>query len=268
MKFSVRAPSARTALAGALLTLAACGPSKFTPKQLANNQTLIQASIDAERRKNWSLAATGFEQLTFNLPARDPLLPVVYFHLGVAHQNEKEYILAAQAFSRVPENFPEDTLAPVATYQAGVSYAKLWRKPDLDSDYGTTAMSTFQSFLAAYPDSPLRDSAQAAIDRLNEMFAKKNLQAADLYAKERAWDSSIIYYKDVIARYPQTKSAKDAMLGLVKAYRSIAYRDDAAETCVLLREKYPKDAGVAKTCPAPKPAAPAPATPPVAPAKQ
>jgi outer membrane protein assembly factor BamD len=268
MKFSVRVPVVRTALAAALMASSACGPQKFTKQELSNNQSLIAASIKAERNKNWSLAATGFEQLTFNLPARDPILPVVYYHLGVAHQNEKEFILAAQAFSRVPENFPEDTLAPVATYQAGVSYAKLWRKPDLDSDYGTTAMSTFQSFLAAYPDSPLRDSAQKAIDRLNEMFAKKSLGAADLYAKERAWDSSIIYYKDVIAKWPQTESSKHAMIGLVKAYRAISYRDDALETCAQLHEKYPKDNDVEKTCPPPKTAAPAPVTPPVAPVKQ
>jgi outer membrane assembly lipoprotein YfiO len=152
-------------------------------------------------------------------------------------------------------------MASLATYHAGVSYAKLWRSPGLDSDYGTTALSTFQSFLAAYPDSPLRDSAAAAIDRLNEMFARKNLETADLYSKQKAFDSSIIYYKDILARYPQTKTAKQAMMGLIKAYRAISYVDDANETCTALRDKYGKDRDVQHLCPVKAAAPPAPAKP-------
>jgi outer membrane protein assembly factor BamD (BamD/ComL family) len=108
-----------------------------------------------------------------------------------------------------------------------------------------------------------------AIDRLNEMFAKKNLETADLYSKQKAFDSSIIYYKDVLTRYPQTKTAKQAMMGLIHAYRAISYIDDANETCAALREKYGKDRDVQHLCPVKaKPAAPpaAPAPPPAAPA--
>jgi outer membrane protein assembly factor BamD len=270
MTFSVRPTVAGLSFVAIAVALSACnGGTNFKPIEASTNANLIAASLKAEKQQNWAKASKGFEQLTFQLPARDPALPLAYYYLGVAHQHSNEYILAAQAFSRVPENFPEDTMASIATYQAGVSYAKLWRRPDLDSDYGTTALSTFQSFLAAYPDSPLRDSAAMAIDRLNEMFAKKNLETADLYSKQKAFDSSIIYYKDVLTRYPQTKTAKQAMMGLIHAYRAISYIDDANETCAALREKYGKDRDVQHLCPVKaKPAAPpaAPAPPPAAPA--
>ena len=250
---------------GALCATAACASNEFTPKEASDNTSFFTASLGALKKGNYQKAAKGFEQLTFQLPARDPMLPLAYFYLGVSHQHTDEFILAAQAFSRVPENFPEDTLAPLATYQAAVSYSKLWKRPDLDADYGVTAMSTYQSFLAAYPDSPLRDSAQLGIDQLNEMFARKDLQTANLYATQRAYDSSIIYYKDLLTKYPQTKAAREGMLGLVKAYKGIGYRDDAAEVCVTLRTKYPKDADVAKSC-GPAPAAAAAVAPAPAPA--
>ena len=249
-------PSLRFPLRGLVLaaTIAssACATQEYTAGEAGNNQSFYQAALKAEHDKNWSKASKGFEQLTFQLPARDPMLPLAYFHLGVAHQHLDEFILAAQAFSRVPENFPEDTLAPLATFQAAVSYGKLWKRPDLDADYGITAMSTYQSFLAAYPDSPLRDSAQAGIDHLMEMFAEKDLGNGDLYLKQRAFDSSIIYFKDILVRYPQTKAAKHALLGLVKAYGNIGYLDDVNETCATLRTKYPGDREVNKSCgPAP-----------------
>ncbi len=258
MTFSVRSTLRRLVLIAAATAAAACASATFTQKQASTNANLFEASLAALKHSYWSKAAKGFEQLTFQLPARDPALPLAYYYLGVAHQHTGEYILAAQAFSRVPENFPEDTMASLATYEAGVSYAKLWRRPDLDADYGTTAISTFQSFLAAYPDSPLRDSAAMAIDRLNEMFAEKNLETADLYSKQKAYDSSIIYYKDILTRYPQTKTAKKGMMGLIKAYRAISYIDDANETCAALRDKYGKDRDVQHLCPVK--AAPAAAT--------
>jgi len=255
----------RVLAVGALVASAACANNEFTPKEASDNTSFFNASLAALKKGNYQKAAKGFEQLTFQLPARDPMLPLAYYYLGVSHQFTDEFILAAQAFSRVPENFPEDTLAPLATFQAAVSYSKLWKRPDLDADYGVTAMSTYQSFLAAYPDSPLRDSAQAGIDQLNEMFARKDLQTANLYAVQRAYDSSIIYYKDLLAKYPQTKAARDGMLGLVKAYKAIGYHDDAAEVCVTLRTKHPADSDVEKAC-GPAPAAtaavvPAPAKP-------
>jgi hypothetical protein len=57
----------------------------------------------------------------------------------------------------------------------------------------------------------------------------------------------------------------------VKAYRAIAYRDDANDACAQLREKYGKDRDVRNTCgEAPAPKADSLATkaaPPAAPAK-
>ncbi|HUO51455.1 MAG TPA: outer membrane protein assembly factor BamD [Gemmatimonadaceae bacterium] len=259
----------RALLLSAVLVLAsACASATFTQKEAATNQSLYEASLKAIKGKNWPKAAKGFEQLSFQLPARDPLLPLSYYYLGLAHKKQDEFILAAQAYSRVPENFPEDTLAAMATFEAGVSYASLWKRPDLDPDYGTTALSTFQSFLAAYPDSPLRDSAQKQIDRLLEMFARKNLETADLYAVQGAWDSSIIYYRYVITTYPTTPSYRQALLGLVKAYKAIAYRDDAVETCGILKQKFGMASDVKKACgsllKADTTAAPAPAAKPVA----
>jgi outer membrane protein assembly factor BamD len=250
--------------------VAACAPTAFTPVQAATNQSLFEASLKAEKAENWSLAAKGFEQLTFQLPARDPILPLAFYHLGIAHERQDEFILAAQAYSRVPENFPEDTLAALATFRAGICYESLWKRPDLDPDYGTTAISTFQSFIAAYPDSPMHDSAQKSVDRLKDMFAKKNLETADLYAKQRAWDSSIIYYKYVVVTYPETPSLKHALLGLVKAYHAIAYRDDANDACAQLRQKFGKDGDVRSACgeaPVTDSLATKPLAPPAAPAK-
>ncbi len=228
--------------------LAGCHRNRFIAANFRSNDLLFEASLAQLKEHHWDNAVNGFQRLTTQLPARDPLLPQAYFYLGEAHTGRHEYILAAQAYSRIPESFPEDTLSAMATYDAGMSYSRLWRKPSLDSDYGQTALATLQSFLAAYPDSPMADSAQAEIDKLHEWFAIKSYDAGMFYLKRKAYDSAIIYFNDVATGYPLTDHARMALLRLVEAYDEIGYTEEVAETCSTLREKYSGNSEVQEAC--------------------
>jgi outer membrane protein assembly factor BamD len=239
----------RVITVAAAILLAGCHRGGgFQPLKFASHQALYDASLVQLHRHKWGNAIAGFEKLTTDLPARDPLLPEAYYYLGEAHMGRHEYILAAQSYSRVAENFPEDTLADRATYNTGIAYSKLWRRPALDPEYGETARSTFQSFLAAYPDSPLRDSAQKQIDRLDEWFAIKGYNNGVTYYKRKAYDSGIIYFRDVVKQYPKTDAARKAQIRLVQSYKQIKYKEDVAETCGTLEKNYPTDKDVQKEC--------------------
>ena len=237
----------------AAVLVAGCHHNGFQPLKFPSHQALYDASLGELKKHKWDHAIAGFEKLTTDLPARDPLLPEAYYHLGDAHMGKHEFILAAQSYSRVAENFPEDTLADRATYNTGIAYSKLWRRPSLDPQYGETALSTFQSFLAAYPDSPLRDSAQKQIERLDEWFGLKGYNNGVTYYKRKAYDSGIIYFRDVVKNYPNTDAARKAQIKLVQSYRAIKYKEDVAETCGTLEKKYPTDKDVHKACAGVKP---------------
>ena len=237
----------------AVVLVAGCHHQGFKPLKFPSHQALYDASLAELKRHKWDNAIAGFEKLTTDLPARDPLLPTAYYYLGEAHMGKREFILAAQSYSRVAENFPEDTLADVSTYKTGLSYRKLWRRPGLDPEYGETSRSTFQSFLAAYPDSPLRDSAQKQLDQLDEWFALKGYNNGVTYYKRKAYDSGIIYFRDVVKQYPKTDASRKSQIRLVQSYRQIKYREDAAETCGTLEKNYPQDKEVAKACQGIKP---------------
>src|SRR5258708_12560389 len=70
------------------------------------------------------------------------------------------------------------------------------------------------------------------------------------YLRRKAFASAIIYFKDVIANYPTTARAPDALLRLVDSYRAIGYKQELQETCEHLRRFYPQATGLARTCPA------------------
>ena len=252
-------PSTRLPFSLALLlcAAAACAPSFQLKKYQGNNVRLFEASLAELHKRHWDSAVEGFERLTLDLPARDTLLPRSYFYLGKAHGGRGENLLAAQSYSRLTESFPDDSLADDALEEAGRAYARMWRKPMLDATYGQTAISTYQTLLALYPNSTLRPDAERSIARLQEMLADKEYENGMFYFRRKAFDSAIIYFKSVVSTYPTTAKVRDAELRMVEAYRhpSMRYTAEANETCDALREHFASDREVRRVCGEAPPAA-------------
>lgn len=252
--------------AAALVGAAACRP-EFQLKKFTTNEALYTASLHQFERHKWDNAVSGFEKLTTELPPRDTLLSRSYWYLASAHEHLGEHLLAAQSFSRLVESFPDDSLADDAALEAARSYRRLWRKPQLDPTYGETAVATYNTLLGLYPTSPLIPQANKEIAELNDWFAQKDFGTGMYYFRLGAWDSANLYFKDVLDKYPETPTAKDAGVKLVESYKQIHYREDASDLCTQLRKKYPGARDVTDACAGiPDAAAPSKATaPPAAP---
>lgn len=240
--------SSRRALVATLLLLAAACHPDFEITKFPTNEALYRAATEEFARGRWDNAVAAFEKLTTDLPARDTLLPRAHWYLARAHQEKAEWVLAATSFSRLTESFPDDSLADDAALEAARSYRKLWRKPALDPTYGESALASYNTLLGLYPTSPLIPQARKELADLEEMFAQKNYLSGMYYFRRGGYDSGIIYFKDVINRYPQSASARLAQLRLVDSYKKIRYREDAVEACAALRKRFPDDAEVRATC--------------------
>jgi outer membrane protein assembly factor BamD len=66
---------------------------------------LYQEGLARFEAKKWDDAITAFERLTFDLPSRDPLLPLAHWYLGQARLKNVERLLAAQSFIRIAESY-------------------------------------------------------------------------------------------------------------------------------------------------------------------
>lgn len=242
-----------TVLALALLLLPACA-SGFRPAQYPTMEALFEASFSELQRRRWDNAVSGFERLTFMLPARHSLLAPSHFHLGEAYAGRRDHLLAAQSYLRVPELFPTDTLADEAIFRAAQSYARLWRRPDLDAQYGEIAVGTYNALLEQYPQTPHRAAAEREIGRLRQQLATKLYDTGIFYMRRRGYDPAIIYFNAVIEEYPDTPRAREALLRLVESYRRIGYQEEVRETCAVLHRQHPGDAETRTLC-GPPPAA-------------
>lgn len=220
----------------------------FKISRFPSSEALYTAGVREYERKHWGNAVAAFEKLTTDLSPRDTLLPRSHWYLANAHARQREHLLAAQNFSRLFESFPEDTLADDAAFQAADSYRRLWRKPTLDATYGETALATYNALLGLYPATEHGDEARRQIAELEQWFATKEYETGLFYFRRKAFDSAIIYFRNVLNRWPHVPRARDALLRMAESYRAIRYREDLEETCTRLRDAYPADREVAASC--------------------
>ena len=232
----------------AVLLIAACRPSyleRIAPLQGADRYRTAMAEYEAER---WQNAISAFERLSRELPARDPLMPSVYFYLGKSHAERNEHLLAAQSFQRIMEAFPNDTLADDGLLEAGRAYAEMWRKPALDKEYGETALSTLQTLLAVYPNSDVRAEAEREVRAVMEQLAQKDYLSGVYYIRRGALESAIIFLEDVVERFPETDTARLARLRMLEVYQRRRWGPEIREMCEILRSTYPNDAESREAC--------------------
>ena len=238
----------RRLVPGALLLLAgaACHrgplPGELTPA------SQYERAMRVFREGRFREAHDQFNRMLFDIPSRDTLAPKVRFYLGESFFGMGDYIQAAREFHRVADDFPEDALAPYGLLRSADSYARLWRRAELDPTHGQTAMAGYQELTGRYPDSPATQLGETRLQAIQEQFALKDFQNGLFYFRRGAYDSAILYFRSLIATYPSTSVVPEAFVKLVQAYRAIGYREEREETCAHLRQYYGGRADVRQVC--------------------
>jgi outer membrane protein assembly factor BamD len=90
--------------------------------------------------------------------------------------------------------------------------------------------------------------ARQRIAELNERFARKEYRTGNYYFRLKAYDSAILYFRSVVANWPQATSAPEALLRLVQAYDRIGYEEDMRDMCTQLQRFYPDVMARAEPC--------------------
>jgi outer membrane protein assembly factor BamD len=228
-------------------------PVPVASASAATLDSLWREAEQAVRGGNWGDASKLLDRALLEFAPGDPRIPRAHFYLGEALFAQNRHLEAAREFRRTSDDTPNHPLAAEALLRLGDVYADLWRRPELDPTYGQTAVSTYQELLNRYPESTAAKRGQLRMTELNERFASKAYKAAMFYFRLKAYDSAILYLKDLVATYPRAAVVPQALVKLVQAYRALGYREDVQETCGYIRRFHPRAPDMRKVCP-PQPA--------------
>jgi len=201
------------------------------------------------RHGKWGDAAKLVDRLLLEFPPGDSRIARAHYYLAEAYYAQGRHLEAAREFRKASDETPNDPIAPEALLRLGDVYSDLWRRPELDPTYGQTALATYQELLNRYPGATAAKRAQLRINELNERFAYKAYRSALFYFRLKAYDSAILYLKDLVANYPKAAVVPEALVKLVQAYKTLGYREDVQETCGYIRRFHPRTPGAKEVCP-------------------
>lgn len=246
-------------LAAALVALAGCHHApEVTPAsgRLRLTSTEIDSmwnnAVALYQKRDWRKAGTLLERVQLEMPIGDKRIPLARFYLGEARLGEKSNLQAVREFRRVADEFPNDSLAAPALVRAGDAYLKLWRRPELDPTYGQSAYATYQEVVTRYPGTEAAKTADLRIKDIENRFAIKEYKAALYYIRFKAYDSAILYLRNIIVTWPRAETVPDALMKLVSTYRLLGYVEDTNETCAYFRRQWPESPKLAASCPVAK----------------
>src|SRR6266571_6227446 len=207
--------------------LAACHPRGRAPQAAPAvvPDVDLRRAMDLFRRGDFRRASVILQRVTFELTPGSPELAQVRYYSAESWFQVGDYVQAASEFRKVADEFSTTEYAPPALLRAGDANLRLWRRPELDPSYGETALAIYQELAGRFPDSDAAARARPHVKRLENQFAEKAYKTGVFYLRRKAFDSAIIYFKDVIANYPTTGRAGDALLRLADTYKAIDYKD-------------------------------------------
>ncbi|MEX2400418.1 MAG: outer membrane protein assembly factor BamD [Rhodothermales bacterium] len=156
-------------------------------------------------------------------------------NLGRAYFENGDYLLAANEYTRFISTYRNDPRAEEADYERALAYYELSPQYQLDQTNTRQAITYLQLFLDRYPNSDLKDEAEARIAELREKLAHKAYAAGGLYERREMYEAAALQYVRVFDDYPDTAWADDALLGAIRSYIGFARRSVEARQPERLR---------------------------------
>ncbi len=220
------------------LGLAACHNSGTSAIEKMGADQLFARGEAELKAHHWDNAIEAFDRLTLQYPSF-ARVQQARLDLAEAYLGKGDAVTAAGEFDRLSTDYPLGAYADNARYMVCHSYEMLSPRVQLDQTYTQSAIDHCNSLIAYYPNSPFTPQAREVVSRLTEKLAEKELLAGNYYFKRHAYDSSLIYFEDVVKTYPATNSAADALLQMAYAYDKLGYKEDADSARARLLKDYP-----------------------------
>ena len=163
------------------------------------------------------------------------------FMLAESNFNLENWIEARGEYGSFITNFPGSPYAETAEFRKAISSFNMEFRVSRDEANTTVAMKDFERYLSNHPDTPLRDSINYYYGLLIERLAEKEFQTARLYLRMDKPQAAVIYFKEFLETYQQSKRRKEALFLTSQAYTELDQFEAAREYLALARQELKED---------------------------
>ena len=197
----------------AVLFVVGCGGGPVT---FGSAQQAYEQGVEQAERGRYALAIESF-RAALDFGRTSALADDAQLALARAYAADGQYLLAGNEFTRFIEFYRTDERIEQAAFERIQAYAALSPRFELDQTDTRQALAYIRGFLQQYPDSPNVAAADSLSAVLFEKLARKQYESGRLYARREYYDAAVIAFQDVLADYPTSSYADDALLGAIEA---------------------------------------------------
>lgn len=194
---------------------------------------------DLFARERYFRAQQLLRDITLNYSGSE-IIDSAYFYLARAGFEQRDYIVAADDFRRLVQQFPSSKLASGAAYYESRCYYELAPDFRLDQAYTEQAFSGFQRFLEDYPQSEYADSGYVYISKCRDKLAQKSFAALKLYLKLEEYASTVIYADALLTDYYDTPWAEEAAYDKIRALIKLDETERALAAVTDYQRRFPE----------------------------
>jgi outer membrane protein assembly factor BamD len=198
-----------------LLILAGCaGSSRLAYDGPEDAFTKGVARMEAEDYER----AAEFFQGVFDFGRTHEWAADAQLNLARSYRANKDYLLAANEFTRFTQIYRADPRVPDAAYELAMTYYDRSPRFELDQTDTERAITQFELFMTRYPNHPLFFEGQARIEELRGKLARKRYAAGNQYQLRGYAEAAAQTFESVFDDYYDTEWADDALVAASRAY--------------------------------------------------
>ena len=231
-----------------IMPLGACSTfDNFNPF-VEKYQTKLLPDIPAEELYNQGLArlnngddsgaAKKFQDLEKQYPysqwSKKGLLMTAY-----AQYKGGEYDDAVQTSNRYVTLYPATDDTAYAFYIAANSYYDQVLDISRDQDRANKALKLFGDLIDKFPKSEYVVDARLKIQAMKDQLAGKEMSIGRFYLQRRNYTAAINRFREVLAKYQQTRHTEEALERLTEAYLGLGINNEAQTAAAILGHNFP-----------------------------
>jgi outer membrane protein assembly factor BamD len=196
-----------------------------------------QKLMAGSRQRMWKVrlfpardkAVTVFEQIIRTGPYSE-VAPQAQFFVGLTHERLKDHLSAVKAYENFLEKYRRHPLAEDAQFRIGWNYFQQAQRAEYDQGAADKAIEAFTDFLVEYPRSEKAAEAEAHREALRGEQAEGLFRIAQFYEKSKQPQAAIIYYNEVIDKFPKSERAAQAQRRIEVLSHAVKPTQTAAAT--------------------------------------
>jgi outer membrane protein assembly factor BamD len=237
-----------------LFTLTACSSLSDDPTIKLSVDELYKDAKESLDTENYETAIKKFETLQSRYPygryAQQALLEVAYAYYK---QNEPEPAISAA--DRFIKQYPNHPYVDYAYYVKGLANFNDGRglleslggqdPAERDPRAAQDSFAAFKDLVTRFPDSKYAPDSRVRMQYLINSLAKYEIHVASYYLRRGAHVSAVNRAREVLTRYPNSPSTRDALQILVQGYDAMNMKQLRNDAQRVLDKNFPKDTAAA-----------------------